>query len=202
MLFFGLFVLTSCADRVADEVAASAPTLQADLPPDADKGDGEICFCLQPPWTFGTSLQVLNGTDKGFDFAIGVSATSQCNMELLNDVQKCTVDHMDYFIGFAQNTGCPVDLGFFDAIEAYDVNGDEVPLELDYVSNGVLLQKPYPEAKVYFRFSEDKPCTPVVDETAFVSGGICIIGIITDPLDPPNTGNGGGNDNGEASGVR
>lgn len=192
LLFIGL---TGCNVQEMD-LSKEGPELAADLGLPPEEGGNDINCALAS--TITTSHQLLSAVPSyipyggTYDFAVQVTKSGSCSFTRASD-KKCAI------------TGTMVSLGFVDSedfnapsmskIEHVAVfNSSGGAMSYDENDNGVSV----PGAGSVIVCFKLKPAYSSLNVTNsdFSSGGLCIIGIVTDP-DPPvdpdpinNNGNG------------
>jgi hypothetical protein len=178
------FTLSSCSDRRLDEVRDPSPIAQLAMSvPDSDLSPEVLyCGCIAPPPPFGTSKTItyLSGIKnvKNPGFSVSVNKTSDCEMEGYDlPTTECVCLKKWYYLEFNQNYS-------FSDFQSYQVSKlDGTPTEWRVFPNedGIYTNTPF-IAK--FQWSNANIGNPIPTAAQITDGGICIIGIVTDPRPP------------------
>lgn len=192
---FMLGSITGCNYMDDQSSSSNAPILQSDLKPPGERPDDPDkvdCRCITPGgWNFTTSHVITPPENSNFDFGIGVMGETDCDMNHVVG-SKCRLDGKKYFLSFNEEYQCPLSLSDFSSIEVFTENGNLLPFELDVPNNGIYVPLEYPGCTVNFKWDSGTACPQQAVHQAFRTGGICIIGIVTDPTGGSNGGSGGG----------
>jgi hypothetical protein len=159
------FTLSSCSDRRLDEVRDPSPIAQLAMSvPDSD---------LSPEVLYSGSKNVKNP-----GFSVSVNKTSDCEMEGYDlPTTECVCLKKWYYLEFNQNYS-------FSDFQSYQVSKlDGTPTEWRVFPNedGIYTNTPF-IAK--FQWSNANIGNPIPTAAQITDGGICIIGIVTDPRPP------------------
>jgi hypothetical protein len=150
-------------------------------------GGGGPCECGPACSTFYTSLTMPtqippNYAAEEYDFVVSLRETVGCNASLL-DPSTCRYTHQRFLLSFPNEPHLNnfVDLSYFEKIHAYDTTGDAV--QAFEGSTGSSLYVTY-ETDIYFKWKTQFAGLGTPLQSDLSSGGICIIGILTDPCFP------------------
>ncbi len=178
------FTLNSCSERHLEEVRGQSPIPQLAMSVPVEDLISEVvyCGCTAPPPPFGTAmnLQYVPGIKnvKNPGFSASVSKVGDCEMEgydLPSNECKCTGKR--YFLEFNQN------YSFSDFQSIQVTNQSDQPIWWDTIPNGdgIYAKLPF-KAKFAWTNANAGNSLPTADQ--ITDGGICIIGIVTDPRPP------------------
>lgn len=127
--------------------------------------------------------------DESYHFKVRVIKTSDCPAATLTN-NSCQFKRDQLTVQFPADPDLLnyVQLEHFARIDAYKPDTDQ-PLNL-YEGPNTSALVVYESADIYFRWADDQSGRPTPELSEVETGGICIIGIITDPRFP-TPGNGG-----------
>jgi hypothetical protein len=150
-------------------------------------GNGGGPCSLDPLSSIFTVSTRYGPTVANFDFAVILERTSDCP-EFANK-PNCTIRHGQYTLTFPDQPGINsygVNVYDFESIVARDLHNPSVKQVWEGVSESSLVVED--ESIIYFRWLPEKRqiVPPAIESLA--AGGLCIVGIITDPCPwcPPN----------------
>ena len=180
------FTLSACSERHLEEVHDQSPIAQLDMTvPGADLYDDVLdCGCSAPPPRLGTAMQldyVPGGIENGMNpgFSATVTHVSDCDMRRCEYSSiECQCIGRRYYLSFNQNYS----LSDFQDIEVTKLNGQ--PLSEAYFmpdGDGIYATQPF---KAKFIWTDSNAGNPMPTNSEITDGGICIIGIVTDPRPP------------------
>lgn len=188
LLLTAVLLLPACerVDPVAETMAGRS--LQARM--EGENGNiighgGGPCECGPACSTFGiapTMLPLPSQNPEAYDFAVSLRKTSECNGSLL-DASTCHYTGERYEFSFPGDPHLNnfVSLSYFEKIHAYDLLNDEIQAFEGSTGSGLFVNYP---ADIYFKWKTDFEWIGTPPESDLRAGGICIIGIITDPCFP------------------
>lgn len=195
-LLTGLFLLTmtwSCALQEA-EISEAEPTLQEGLTPPGKGGTVGNCYCPNNCEQFDAAHSIMpfiptNIPFSGsYDIAVNVVAQNSCDLSQLQG-QNCALKRTDLILGFAQG----LSIHYFEHFALFNDQGNPIPFNTTTYPGSIAASGAFTACfKLKAAYSDF-----AFQNTHFTSGGICIIGIVTDP---DGSGGTGGVDPGDDNG--
>lgn len=189
LMLFGLFstmlALSACNDKEVAQLTGKSPVPQLDfgVPASDNTSDVIFCGCNTPPPQIATSIEITAlATPKGQNkkFQVKVNKLSDC------DMSSCSANNGDchcvgrrYFLSFNNN----YQIGDFESIVLKKHDGIS-GLEKFYMANGdgIYAKQPFIAT---FEWTAANNNNPIPTAAQLSDGGICIIGVLTDPNEPP-----------------
>lgn len=179
LLLLTVSLLPACERADVHGEIRSGFSLQARMEGEQERVDGPYgpCACEGDCRSFSINRVVTEETGPSqYDFYVSLRKTSECNGNLLYP-HSCQFTGKRYYLSFLNG----LDRDDFQEPHALDTNGKDLQV-YDGDSDGMLYVKE--PADIYFRWSDANQgnLAPTISEVS--AGGICIIGVITDPCFP------------------
>lgn len=199
LFLFGTLQLSSCSSSEIDQLKDESPSLQFSVPSFTDFGPvpGNItcCNCYNPGTPFETFTSIFQnpkGAPKGF--RAEVTGTSTCSTGSCSTGGTCNGIFKRYILFFEETVPGNYLLSDFQDYSVTSLNGSPLAYQINTQNNAIMTNQPF---KVQFTWNASNLSNPTPTTNKLQSGGICIIGVITDPSplpgDPIPVGHGDGN---------
>lgn len=191
--------LTSCGteELAPDQLAANS--IQADLQVGGNPADLD-CYCISPCNSFQAShvlLPLIQAT-QDYDFKVTVYQESECDASAL--VGKDCKIRGKFTLGVGSSE-YPIDMNDFEEYMVVDHLDQPLSYETDPQIAEFITKKAF---SVYFKWKQEYNGPLIPAQSAFSSGGLCIIGILNDPngddYDPSGEEDGTSSDGGGSNG--
>ena len=127
-----------------------------------------------------------------YHYAVTVTPSSSCNPALAGG--NCALYRRDFHLDFNPSSFPSYSAYNFENISLFDLEGQPLSYSIKPGGTGILANEPFVAC---FRFKTQYASNPLTS-VHLRSGGICIIGIITDPSG--GGGNGGGTGSSSSNG--
>ena len=178
------FTLNACSERHLEEARGQSPTAQLamSIPQNDLTSDVVYCGCIAPPPPFATAKTIAfvpgKKDIKNPGFSVTVNKVGDCEMEGYElPTTECFCQKRRYYLEFNQN----YNLSDFQSYQVTRLSG--APAEWEVLPNGDGIYATTPFI-ARFEWSNANIGNPIPTADQITDGGICIIGILTDPRPP------------------